>query len=216
VARIVTSPEQLQSKWFDAADAASVGRDGKTIGIADITDQYCKSHFEIETEKREFSQDGTNCRTCVFNPFEKGVPNKCGWKANIQMQIFPDGDPPQLVGNEEIYTITLSTSAMFAWQGPSRNGEANFIKQLNEFGIKNAEEIYGVTKVDTIGAATSISRRVLSSLKNGDVAAEVRSVKRSNEALGREWYIPVFKVAQINPNHDGDPEVKELEADLPF
>lgn len=194
IARIVAAPAQYQAKWFTAAEAERVDRPS-------ISESFCKSHFDIPTQARETSEDGTSCRGCPFNPFERGVPNKCSWKGDVRIQPFPEGDNPEITGEEPIYLLTLSTSAMFQWKGPSRDNETNFITELGRFAVQNAQDLYGIT-VTTQEQAKMVVNRALGSLNAGDVAAELRAVKKSNEALGREWYVPVFTPVHIEKSDE--------------
>lgn len=190
IARIVGAPTQYQAKWFTAAEAERVDRPS-------IAESFCKSHIEIPTQARETAEDGTSCRSCPFNPFERGVQNKCAWKGDLRLQPFPEGDDPELTGDEPIYLLTLSTSAMFQWKGPSREGETNFITELGRYAVTNAQRLYDI-EVTTKEQAEMVVGRALGALNAGLVAAEVRSVKKANEALGREWYVPVLTPIHID------------------
>lgn len=189
IARIVSPPNQYQAKWFTAAEAERVDRPS-------IAESFCKSHTDIPAQAREYAEDGTSCRACPFSPFERNVPNKCSWKGDLRIQPFPEGDDPELTGDEPIYLLTLATSAMFKWAGPSRDGETNFITELGKFAIINAQELYDV-EVTTNEQADAIGKRAVGDLNAGLVAAEIRSVKQVNEQYGREWYIPVLTPIHI-------------------
>jgi hypothetical protein len=206
ICRIVAAPTQYQAKWFTDAEAERVDRPS-------IANAFCKSHFDIPTQARENAEDGTSCRACPFNPFERGVANKCSWKGDIRIQPFPEGDDPELTGNEPIYLLTMSTSAMFQWKGPSRDGETNFITELGRYAITNAQDLYGMT-VTTREQAETVVNRALGALNAGMVAAELRSKKQVNESLGREWYIPVFTPIHIEKDENditaATPELDEF------
>lgn len=208
ICRIVKPIEEYQAKWFTDSDADKADRPDMAGG------KFCKSRFLVPGEAREYGTGGASCRSCPFNPFERGVPNKCAWKGDLNIQPFPPGDDPELTGEEPIYTLTLSTSAMFAWKGPSREGEKNFISELCRYAVINAQELYGIT-VTSEDTAELVSNRALGALAAGNVAAELRSIKRVDEARGREWYIPVFTPIHIDVTDEGDVEnpenLKQLE-----
>lgn len=206
ICRIVAAPEQYQAKWFTAAEADRVDRPS-------ISESFCKSKFDVPSQAREYAEDGTSCRSCPFNPFERGVQNKCSWKGDVRIQPFPEGDDPELTGEEPVYLLTLSTSAMFQWKGPSRDGETNFITELGRYAITNAQELYGMT-VTTREQAESIVSRALGALNMGMVAAELRAVKKTNEQLGREWYVPVFTPIHIEKDEDAVTNTPEAQAQL--
>lgn len=190
LARIVAAPSQYQAKWFEEAEAERVGR-------PQVAKSFCKSFFEVPAQAREQSEDGTSCRSCPFNPFERGVQNKCAWKGDLRVQPFPEGDDPELTGEEPIYLLTLSTSAMFQWKGPSRDGETNFITELGRFAVINAQRLWNI-EVTTQEQAKQVVNLALGALNAGLVAAEVRSVKKTNESAGREWYVPVLTPIHID------------------
>ena len=211
VVRIVQPPEEFQSKWFTQADATITGRD-------DMVNQFCKSRFAVPAEAREFGTNHTNCRECPFNPFLKGVPNKCSWKGDIRLQVFPEGDDVELTGEEEEYVLTINMSGMIEWGGFNNNptagsvSEFHFIKQLNVFSIANAESLWGFEVTSNILALKAINM-AMTQLNSGKVAAELRSVKKVDEAKGREWYLPSFTPILIEPM---DPDMVQVEAgDLP-
>lgn len=202
ICRIVSPPEEYQAKWFNDLDADKADRPDMAGG------KFCKSRFSVPSEAREFGTNGASCRQCIFNPFQRENFPKCQWKGDIRLQPFPDGPDPELTGDEPIYTLTCSTTAMIEWKGTASNNmrgsvtDRNFIARFGQFAITNAQSIWGIDPTTREGAAQAIMRG-LGALNAGLVAAELRSLKAVNEEKGREWYVPSFIPIHIEPDNDG-------------
>jgi hypothetical protein len=196
VCRLTGGVSEYQAKWFDEAATIQADR-------PEMLKSFCKSRIGIPGEDREFGTGKTSCRECPFNPFDKSAKNKCSWKGDIEVQPFPEGDEPELTGEEPIYTLTLNTSAMFKWKGPARDGETHFIKELTKFALVHAKELWDI-EVLSDEDADRVINRALGALNAGRVAAELRSVKQVNEEYGREWYVPIFTPVMIDVSEADD------------
>jgi hypothetical protein len=71
--------------------------------------------------------------------------------------------------------------------------------RLGAFSVENAKDIWGIDTTTRQGAEQAIMRG-LGALNAGLVAAELRSLKMTNEQLGREWYVPSFTPIHIEPD----------------
>lgn len=194
-ARLMGPPVQYQAKWFNEAEAERAGR-------PQIKDRFCKSHYDIPAENREYSQDGSSCRACPFSPYSD-EPKKCGWRGDLSFQIVPDDGP--LTGDEPLHMLSLPVTGMIEFRGTKRaplEGSAtdeNFMKKLADLSILQAEE-WKCTPTEAIIVG-------LEALNEGMVAAEFRLVEMSNEEQGREW-----SVVSLTPVHVQKPEVQDSPA----
>lgn len=126
-ARIIDSPEEYQALFMDAEHANYVGR-------PHMAGKFCKSHFDIPSQNRDFAEDGTSCRQCPLMPFKKAadIPaglKKCQWKGDLQLQLV-DAATGKLA-DETIWTLTLPTTAMIEWKGTAKEGMKGSISDQN-------------------------------------------------------------------------------------
>ncbi len=184
-ARLLAPPVQYQSKWFDTEDSIKADR-------PEMANKFCKSHYDNPQENKEFGTNGASCRACIFNPWgDAGF--KCSWKGDVQFQIVPDSG--EMVGDETVWTITLSTTGMIEWRGTKKNRtggtatDKNFMHRLAELSLTLAPE-WGLEPAAAVIAG-------LTSLNGGGVAAEFRAIRVTNESSGNTWSVPSLDPVHI-------------------
>ena len=183
-ARLLSAPTQYQAFFFDAAAAEKAGR-------PDMVKRFCRSHYDNPAEAREYGTNGAPCRPCPFNPFGSERP-KCSWRGDVNFQIIPEDGV--LVGDEPIYTISLSITGMIEWKGTKRApnecsvSDQNFMYKLAALSLQSAEE-WAVPQEQAIIIG-------LSALNEGLVAAEFRSIIAHNDEKSMEW-----SVVSLTPVH---------------
>ena len=187
-ARILANPVQFQSYWFTPEDAVKYDREDMVSG------GYCKSYYDNPQEARETGTNGASCRSCMVNPFQKNVRPKCSWKGDIQLQIIPEDGV--MKGDEEVMTLTLSTTGMIQWRGTRANPSGGSVDNTNNFqfllaqlALAKAPE-WGISGQEAITAA-------LTSLVGGGVAAEWRIHRVTNEESGNTWSVPAATPVHI-------------------
>lgn len=202
IAQLKDAPFEFQAAWFTEAQAIAAGR-------PNIADKFCKSHFLVEKEKRDYAEDGTACETCPINPFTKvdELPEwadgkKCQWRGDLEFKIV-ERDDQGVYGIEDdtLYTMTLPPTGMIDFKGTSRQpvkgsvSERNFTQQLVDLAI------------DKWGADQPILK-MNHALRHGAVVAEVRAIAAKNDTGSRSWH-----VIQLTPVHILD--IEEPAAALP-
>ena len=197
-ARLLAPPDQYQAMYFDQAAATLAGR-------PEMEKKFCKSYYNKPSEARNFGTNGAPCRPCPFNPYGDERP-RCSWKGDLDFQIIPEDGT--LVGDEPVYTISLSMTGMIEWKGTKSNPTGGSVTDKN-FQFKLAElslEMCGEWNVEGPEAITI----GLSALAEGLVAAEFRSLTARNEERGNEW-----NVVSCTPVHIQRPEtMPAIEAEL--
>jgi hypothetical protein len=189
VGRLLSAPVQYQAFFFDKSAADKAGR-------PEMEKRFCKSHYNNPNENREYGTNGASCRECPFNPWGSERP-KCSWRGDIAFQIVPEDG--QLVGDEPIHELTLSTTGMIEYKGTKKDNvggsvtDMNFMHRLAVESINNAGE-WGVDPNEAVLIG-------LNALNEGLVAAEFRSIRAYNEERGMEWY-----VVSLNPVHIQKPD----------
>lgn len=193
-AQIVAPVKQLQSRWFDYADAEAAGR-------PEIADSMCRSWYDEPSQNRKFSEDGTDCNKCPVNPFVKkmNLPDwadgkKCQWKGELDIRVI---DPTTgTVRSDDIFTLRLSTTGMIEWQGVKDNpenghvGQYNFMHLLARLAQEQASERGEDPKQAILKALTS--------LRLGGVVADIRSVPKQSADKARNYYVTQLTPVEIH------------------
>lgn len=198
-ARLLGPPVQYQSKWFDADAAYEAER-------PEMANKFCKSYYDNPQENRERGTNGASCRDCIFKPFGDGS-FKCSWKGDIQFQIVPDDGV--MVGDEIVWTMTLSTTGMMEWRGTRKNRtggtatEKNFMHRLAELSLQKSVE-WGLEPDAAVIAG-------LTSLAGGGVAAEFRAIRVTNEQRGNTWTVPSLNPVHIELLGSNEPQIESGE-----
>lgn len=129
--QLTDMPVEYQSMWFTPELARAVGRDGSTPGVPDISNRFCKSHFDDPQEARKFAEDGTACETCPVHPFksQNDLPaeakaqdgaSKCAWKGDVEFRILERSEDGVFSQSDEtIYTMSLPTTGIIEFKGSS-------------------------------------------------------------------------------------------------
>ena len=222
-ARIVNSPDQYQSLWIDDNSA-------KILDRPELAGRFCKSHFAIPTEARVFSETGYSCKECPAAPFVKNSPlengKRCQWKGDVELQLvdpatgqfrtITDPSTGEIMPDERVWTLTLSTTAMMEWQGTAKDGAAGNVSQYN-FMHKLA--LYGIENFPDLDTSSAI-RAAINALGEGRVIAEFRSLRAENKEMGRTWTVPSATPTAILDTFEANPQLEaghplDNEDDLP-
>lgn len=181
--RIVRPPEEYWAIWIDAEAAAAIQQPS-------LKDTFSKNYVHPDPTRRTWPSDE------VFNQLkEHGF--KASWKADIFVQVVPDDG--QMVGDEPVYILTLSTTSLIEFKGTSRAPsegsvtDENFITKLSKFAMENNP---GTGKTAVLDALTSLTL--------GGVVAEVRILRAENKELNRVWSVVSFSPVHIEPMSAGD------------
>jgi hypothetical protein len=172
------------------------------VNRPDIADKYCKSHFDVETEKREFSEDGTSCRGCPISPFTKrdnlpvfedseGRPTtrKCQWRAEVSFQVL---DHEGAISDPTVWVLDLSTTSVIEFKGTGKEAqkgaasEFNFIHKLARFGAQLTPE-----------NPNEGLRTALTAYRLGGVICDVFQLPMRSDDGSRSWYVTSFTPVDI-------------------
>lgn len=182
--RLIDLPVEYQAAWIDNERglATALGRPGFK--------GYCRSHFEIEGQKREFSEDGTACRGCPISPFVKkeALPpeadgKKCSWKADAAFQLL---DADGKISDDRVWTLSMTTTGVIEFKGTSREPEKG-----------SATELTFMQKLVRLGASLNPADpnmgalNALNAVREGRVLFEARSIFQQGEGAIR-YYVPSF------------------------
>lgn len=196
--RIVKPPEEYNAIWIDDEVARQFGR-------SDLAGTFSKKFFQPDADRQVWPSDEAYDELRTRNDIidAKGEPIKPSWKADMQIQFFPESG--LLTGDEQVYVLTLSTTSLIEFKGTSRApdegsvSDVNFIRKLALFALKTADQKNQRTAV--LDAMTGLSI--------GHVAADVRILRGENKELGRSWPVISFEPIHIEPL---DEESQLLEA----
>lgn len=211
-ARLLGTPVEYQARWLDASLATAIGR-------PEDSDMFCKSYFDNPAQHREFSENGSNCRSCQLSPFVKKetLPvqadnQKCSWRAEVQLQIL---DADGAITDPTVYTLTLPTTGIIEFKGTNREPEKghvsalNFMQKLARFGQASNPE-----------NPTQGLMEAVTGLSLGAVIVDVRSVPASSTDGSRRYNcivlepVDVIKLDATPALTDG--AIASDEDDLPF
>lgn len=189
-ARLIDVPVEYQGVFLDDDLARAINRSGDA-------GTYCKSFFAIEDQKREFSEDGHNCRECPINPFTKRdalplldngkVAKKCQWRAEVAFQVL---DAEGAISDDTVWTLDLSTTSVIEFKGTQKTqpegsvSEFNFMQKLARFGAASTPD-----------DPTTGFRNALNALALGLVIVDVRQIPTSKD--GVNWNVTSFDPVQI-------------------
>lgn len=188
--RILSAPTEYQAYFFekDGVAAQIAGRDGSIIG------KFCKSHFDEPSQKREYAEDGTSCRTCPINPFVKNSPlpngRKCSWRGDLQFQVL---DADGTISDETVWTMTLPTTAMIEFKGTKKDpiggsvSELNFQQRLARLALEGVED-------KDVDAALY---KAWTGLGVGNVIADVFAIPTSSQDGGNRYSVISLRPVQI-------------------
>lgn len=180
--RILSSPAEYQAFFFakDGVDAQAAGRDASIVG------KFCRSYFDEPSQKREYAEDGTSCRTCPINPFVKNSPlasgRKCSWRGDLQFQVVDDDGT---ISDETVWTMTLPTTAMIEFKGTKKDpekgsvSELNFQQRLARLALENVDD-------KDVDAALY---KAWTGLNIGNVIADVYAIPTSNADGGNRYSV---------------------------
>ena len=189
IAQIVEPPRELQAAWIDEDGVLA-----KFLDRPEKAGSMCKSHFDIPSQNREFSEDGAPCRSCKINPFTKkdALPpeangTKCKWRGDIKMRVLGE-DHTLLDGDATIWTLSLPTTGMIQLKGTTKDpenghtGEFTTMQRLVRLGAVNNPEN---PQQGALAALTAWSL--------GYVIVEVRSLPMQSSGGNR------YHVVDLNP-----------------
>ena len=196
IAQIVEAPRELQAAWIEED-----GNLARVLNEMTGTQDYsagtmCKSHFDIPSQNREFSENGANCRKCPINPFTKkdNVPpeangQKCKWRGELKMRVLGE-DHTLLNGDATIWTLSLPTTGMIQLKGTTKdpeNGHTGELTTMQRLVRLGAEQNPDSPQQGALMALTAWSL--------GYVIVEVRSLPmQSPTDAGRRYH-----VVDLNP-----------------
>lgn len=199
IVQLVGEPRQYQALWFH--------KDGKlaeAVGRPQIAGKFCKSHFDDETEARDYAEDGTPCRDCPVNPFvpisqlpPEADGKKCQWKADVEFKILEQKDDGTLGTSEEhgdtIFTMTLPTTAVIEFFGSNskKKGDPLAGSVSPRSTMARLAEL-GFTKWGKEGI---LKAKTFYSLGGGIFALHILAA--SNEDRSRSWNVPSFDPLDI-------------------
>jgi hypothetical protein len=213
LARLLDTPVEYQAAWLTEPLARAIGR-------PEDANRFCKSHFDVESEARKYSESGADCNKCPIGPFvpKDSIPleadgRKCQWKADLSFQVVT---PEFTIDDPKVHTLTLSTTSIIEFKGVAKNPVAgsasdfNFMQKLARFGMASDPEN------PTRGLANA-----LTALRLGGVIVEVRAIPTWNADRSRSWSVASFTPVRIIDVAAADspalPEVTGVSADdLPF
>lgn len=204
IVQIADMPTEYQSMWFTKELATAVGRDGSIPGVADISNRFCKSHFEDPNEARKYSEDGTSCEQCPVMPYKsyESLPeaakrqdgaSKCAWKADIEFYILEKlEDGTFKMEDETLYTMSLPTTGVIEFKGSSSRksnplagsvSAEHFMVQLAKLGMQKWGE-EGLLKAHTY-------------LRLGGVVAEMRLPMTETQDGSKTYNVTSFTPIEI-------------------
>lgn len=173
--------ENNDKNTFNAAD----------IGMPELNGRFSK-HYDDPTE----AALDDSAANAAYDHVARATGRKGAFKADIWLQIVPESG--ELTGDEDVYTLSLSTTSALDFRGTSKNPSAgvvqpkNFILQLAEFARDAAIE-RGASDLEQKTAAL----KAMASLNMGDVIADVYVLDASNEEGTFNWTIVGFKPVYI-------------------
>lgn len=192
LAQIVTPPAEYQSRWFE--DDGVLAR---AVGRPEIAGHMCKSHFDVDGQRREYAEDGTSCRKCPVNPFVRrdNLPpeareQRCSWRGDVELRILDEDG--QMI-DETVWTMSLPTTGMIEWKGTSKEPEKgsatelNFMQRLARLGAESNPD-----------NPTQGIFNAMTALSLGHVVAEVRSIPQQAQN-GNRYSVISFTPVVILP-----------------
>lgn len=199
IVQLKGEPTQYQALWFD--------KQGQLAAVADRPDMngggFCKSHFEVPSEARRYSDKGTSCDECLLHPFipAKDLPilpdgtraKKCSWKADVEFRILEKQDDGSLVVvDPTVFTMSLSTTSIMEFVGSSskkNNGMAGTVSPENTM-VRIAK--LGLQKWGKEGI-----QKAKSYLALGGVIAELHILPAKSEDGSKNWNVTSFNPIEI-------------------
>lgn len=162
--RLTDVPLEYQGLWIEAGDASILQR-------PDAAESFCKSYYHIDTQRGEYAEDGTSCKTCPVNPYTKReaspLPNnkKCSWRADV---VFRWTDKMGQEQDSRDWTLSLATTSVIELKGTSREprkgfiNEENFMHRLARFGMSVFKDDDPKLAIAKIGAMLKTGRLIVS------------------------------------------------------
>lgn len=188
--RILSAPAEYQAFFFakDGVDAQVAGRDGSIVG------KFCRSYYDEPSQKREYAEDGTSCRTCPINPFVKNSPlasgRKCSWRGDLQFQVL---DADGAISDETVWTLTLPTTAMIEFKGTKKDPIGGSVSELNFQQRLARLALEGVADKDVDAALY----KAWTGLSIGNVIADVHAIPTSSQDGGQRYSVISLRPVQI-------------------
>jgi hypothetical protein len=204
IVKLADMPVEYQSMWFGKELARAVGRDGTVEGVPDISNRFCKSHFDDPNEARKYAEDGTSCTTCPVNPYrdpaslpteakQQDGASKCSWKADIEFQILDRNEDGTYNSEDQtIYTMSLPTTGIIEFKGSSSR-KANPMEgsvSAEHFMVQLAK--LGFAKWGDDGLA-----KAHAALTSGGVIAELHIPMATTQDGSKNYSVVSFKPIDI-------------------
>lgn len=200
VVRIVAPPVYYNA-WFltSKKDRENDGNyDPNLIGRPDLEGRFAKKYDDPNAGSRD-----QWANTDAYDLIEAQSGKRGKFKADIDLQILPANG--QFVGNEPIYTLTLSTTGAIDFRGSSKDKtkgvaqDKNFIVQLAEFAL--AELLEKTPEADAFTQKKAVMD-AMTALKTGNVVAGLYLPLVTSDDGSMSWTLPAFKPVFINETEE--------------
>lgn len=195
--RIVEPPVYFNAIWLgaetDERGQPTGAVDPNRIGRPDLNKMFSKRFDDPSKQAADRSPAND-----VYDDLVAVTGNRGGFKADLKVQVVPESG--QMVGDEPVFTLTLSSSSALDWRGTRKNPtggvvqEKNFIIQLAEFAASAAAEAGG-----DAGAQQLAVTNAMTALRLGGVVADVYILQAQNEDGSRKWPVIAFKPVHVEP-----------------
>lgn len=204
--QIVDAPVILQQLWFTPELAQLTGHDELLAKMGE-RGMFCKSHEAEPNEAMKYSENGFECRACPVNSFvhPDSLPmladgtraKKCAMGADLDLRILNDDGT---LTDKTVYTMSLSQTGLVEFQGGrGRNADrSKGYSQINPKSRHDGDDGNFLFKLMGVGLAKGLNpAAIMTSLRLGQVIAEVRSLPATNERGTFNWSVPSFTPIDI-------------------